>query len=227
MPLVMPALTFPREMPVLENGHHPFQSASFDPAYTQARASTRGGYPQVVDLAPDLWSMTFATHALEYLPAQQYLAWLQSLRGGRRLFKAWHPLCRYLRAYPNGWTGLTRSGGGAFDGTANLSAIGGARDTITLDTLPNNFVFTTGDMISIAMGAASRTLHRVMADVTANGAGVATLTVEPIVPLAVTTGVQALVEKPWCLAVVDADSIQGPFEKGQIARVQFSAMQTY
>lgn len=228
MSLIMPAYTFPREMPTLANGHHPFASAQFDPVYDQSDGATRGGSQHVINLGVDLWGMKFQSHIMEYRPAQQYLAWLQSLRGGARLFKAWNPLLRYPQSYPNGWTGLVIAGGSdPFLGVANLADIGEQLDTIDLEDLPAGFDFLVGDMVSIAFGSGLRSLHRVMIDASADGFGEVELTVEPTIPLAVTTDAEVLIEKPWCLAKVDAKSIQGPFEKGQIARVTFNAIQTY
>lgn len=217
---------FPRDMPERDDGVLPFENASFDPLYQQTKAPLRGGLVQVANIGTELWKISFKTHAMEYEDALDYAAWLHSLRGGARLFKAWHPLLAYPINYPDGFAGMTRAGGGAFDGTCTLTAIGGSRDTITLSTLPAAYVFKRGDMVSFPMGS-SQTLHRVVASATADGTGDATLTVEPTIPLAATTSVTAVLVKPWCLAVLDAESVNGPFEPGQIGRVQFSAVQTF
>lgn len=229
--LIMPSYQFPREMPLRWDGVHPFESATFDPLYAQSVSPTRGSMIQVVNLAADLWRMTFQSHVLEADEALQYLSWLQSLRGGARLFKAWHPLLEFPQAYPDGWDGLTLADGGdPFTGTAVLADIETLRDGVSLAGLPEGFDFSVGDMLSIAMGAASRTLHRVMEAATSDGDGEVDLTVEPIIPLSLTVsspGQEVLLEKPYCLAVVDAASIQGPWQGGRIGRVQFNATQTF
>ncbi len=217
---------FPRDMPETTGGILPFDEATFDTLYTQSSAPTRGGQAQVVNLGPDLWSMRFSTKDMGYEDALDYQAWAQSLRGGARLFKAWHPLLRYPISYRNGFGGLTRAGGGTFDGTCTLTTIGAARDSITLTNLPVGFSLKRGDMVSFPMGA-SQTLHRVMAAATASAGGSVTLTIEPIVPLAAVTGVTATFFKPWCLAVIDAQSIKGPLSAGQIGSLEFSAVQTF
>jgi len=223
MTLTMPSYEFPREMP-LRGGLHPFESATFEPSYGQVRAPTRGSRVQVANVSPSLWTMEFTSHLMEMDEAQAYLAWLQSLRGGARLFKAWHPMCRFPQAYPDGWGSLP------FDGKGTLASIDAARDKITVGDLPPGFKLLPGDMLSIPLGTTGRTLHRVMMPATASGAGAATITVEPTIPIALTVAEPAqevLFEKPWCLAVVDADSIRGPWTSGTLGRVSFSAVQTF
>lgn len=221
------AITFPRDMPEQAGNRMLIKDCDFKPLYQQTVAPYRGGKVQVANLGADLWSMSYATAPLDYQQAMEYMAWLQSLRGGTRTFKAWHPLRRYPWAYQNGVESMTRAGGGAFDGTCTLSAIGTNRDTITLSNLPANFAFTVGDLVSFPMGS-SQCLVRVMETVTGSGAGSVTLTVEPFVPLAATPGTTAVtVIKPWCLAVVDAKSISGPMQPGYVQSVSFQAVQTY
>lgn len=220
------AITFPRDLPELPGNRVLFSQCSFNPMYQQTLAPTRGGLVQVANLGSDLWFMSFATSPLDYQVAMEYFAWLHSLRGGARTFKAWHPLRRYPYNYPNGVSSLTRAGGGAFDGTCTLTTIGASRDTITLTTLPASFVFSIGDMVSFPMGA-TQCLVRVMEAATANGSGQVTLTVEPTLPLAAATGVTATVVKPWCHAVVDVKSITGPIQKGYVQAITFNAVQSY
>lgn len=222
------SITFPRDLPELAGDRVLFSQCSFDPSYQQVVSPTRGGLVQVANFGVDLWTMEYATDAVDYQTGLEYMSWLHSLRGGGRLFKAWHPLRRYPYAYPNGFGGMTRAGGGTFDGTCTLSTIGAQRDTITLTTLPAGLTFRIGDMVSFPMsGGASRCLVRVMEAATASGGGSATLTVEPILPAAASTGVIATLVKPWCLAVVDAKSIKGPMRPGYFQSVSFSATQTY
>jgi len=219
---------FPRDLPERSDGLLPFESATFEPAYNQVSHSTRGGKIGVVNLGVPLWVMTFATHVLPYEEALEYVSWAQSLRGGALLFKAWHPWCRYPLNYPQGFTGMKRAGTSeSFDGTLTVASINSTRDQIIVTGLPNAFAFKRGDMISIPIGATGRTLHRLMAPSTASGLGAANLTVEPTLPLSVVADVTATVAKPWCLAVLNADSIRAPLQSGHMGRVEFSATQTF
>lgn len=228
--LIMPTYSFPRDMPLRWDGFPPFETATFQPLYAQAAAPTRGSMIQVVNLAPDLWTMQFQSHVLALDEAMQYQAWLQSLRGGARLFKAWHPLCEFPQAYQDGWEDLL-VGASPFTGAGTLADIGVQRDTLDISELPVDFALTAGDMLSIPLGATSRTLHRVMVDAVADGAGDVTVYVEPTIPLSLSVDSPAdqevLFEKPYCLAVVDAASIQGPWQSPMLARVSFNATQTF
>lgn len=229
--LIMPPYTFPREMPVRWDGAPPFERATFKPGYTQAKAPTRGALVQVVNLAPDLWVMEFSSHVMDFDEGQEYLAWLQSLRGGTRLFKAWHPLLEYPRAYVDtGWTGLVVAGGATpFAGTGSLLAIALQRDGVSIGGLPAGFELKIGDQLSLELPGGSRSLHAVMEEATADIDGEVDLTIEPIVPLSATLSPapEVLFHKPWCFATLDADSVSGPWEPGQIARVSFRAEQSY
>lgn len=231
MTLVMPAYTFPREMPLRSDGFHPFEAATFDIAYVQAKAATRGSIAQVVNLAPDYWVMEFQAHPLNEREGMQYHAWLQSLRGGARLFKAWHPLLEFPQAYADdGWDGLVIAGGATpFAGLGALSEISGGRDEITVGSLPAFFRLLAGDMLSIPMPGSQRSLHRVMADATASSGGNATLVVEPALPLGIvdSPSPEVLFEKPYCLATVDAGTIRGPWDGHGHTSVSFRAMQSY
>lgn len=221
------AITFPRDLPELPGNRLLFNTAEFEPQYQNTVSPFRGGLVQAFNVGADLWAMSFTTVAMDYQQGTEYMAWLHSLRGGLRTFKAWHPLRRYPFAYPNGFGSMTRGTGGAFDGTCTLNAIGVSRDTITLTTLPGNFQFSIGDMVSFPMGGA-QCLLRVMEAATANGIGTVTLTVEPFVPLAASAGTnQVTLVKPWCLAVIDAKSIRGPMRPGRYESIEFSAVQTY
>lgn len=217
-------ITVPRDIPDIR-GRTPFARVTFDPVYNQVVAPTNGGRVQVANVGPDLWKMYYETRPLAAADALELAAWLQSLRGGARFFKAWHPLRRYPAGYRAGFGTMTRAGGGAFDGTATLAAIGVSRDTVTLSTLPAGLALTAGDMMSVPMGD-SRALLRVITGGVANGAGSLTLDIEPIVPLAVVTGVAVDLVKPWCFAVLDAASVSIPLSTSP-GPVSFSAWQSY
>ena len=203
-------ITFPRDLPEPLN----IRAPRFEPSYMQVRSPTRGGLVQVVNVGVDLWSARYETAPMREVEAESWKAWLHSLR-------------RYALGYPNGYGGLNRAfGAGAFDGTANLSAIGTAKDTVTLTTLPVGFTLAPGDMLSFPVGT-FQTLHRVIEGGAASNAGSLTLTVEPTVPLAATTSVTVTLVKPWCHGVLDPRSVSGPWQLGRVAAVSFDAMQVY
>lgn len=148
-------------------------------------------------------------------------AWFNSLRGGIFNFLAHDPARPYPRNYPSGVSHLSRAGGGAFDGTATVTAV--TATTIALSTLPANFVFMAGDYISLVKSG-KYSLHQIMEAVTGNGSGVATVTVEPPVVTSVfaTPSLSANVALPLALFVPDPNSWQGD-PNADRAACQFSA----
>ena len=230
MSLIMPAYSFPRAMPLRSDQMPPYQAVSFDIAYAQAEAPTRGGLQQSVNLAPDYWTMDFQCHPLDEAEGLQFQAWLQSLRGGARLFKAWHPLLEFPQGYPDGWESLVIAGGSTpFAGLGDLTDIGTGRDTCTVSNLPAFFEMAIGDMISVELPNSSRSLHRVMADAAASSGGDIDLRIEPILPrsLVESPAAEVLFEKPYCLAKLDPQSVRGPWDSNAITSISFSAWQTY
>jgi hypothetical protein len=69
---------------------------------------------------------------------------------------------------------LPRAGGGVFNGEATLQEIVDSR-TVVVSGLPANFQLSAGDYLEVRQSILVRSLHRIMADVTANGSGVVTL----------------------------------------------------
>lgn len=207
-------ITYPRDLiePFL-----PAPGCLFEPREIQARNPARGGQVQVVGLGPTIWTMKYQTVLLSESEAAAWESWLSSLRGGRRLFKAWHPMRRYGLAYPGGPAG--------FDGECTRTAIGGSLDTVTLSGLPVGYVLSVGDLMSWEHATNSQALHRVTEGATANGSGVATVTVEPeIRPSPGSSDVS--LHKAWCHAVLDAGTDDVRWVPGRRASVSFSATQT-
>lgn len=218
----------PRDFPVRTDGVLPIARGEFDIDYDQAKTPLRGGKPQVVNLGPDLWRMDYTTTNLTQADSLQFSAWLQSLDGGARLFKAWDPRLPYPQSYPTGFAGMTKAGGGAFDGTCSVDAFAETLDSITLAGLPNGFKINIGDMVSLTWSG-TQLLHRFMAAAVADGFGKATAAIRPRLPIsfAVDPSVPGTFVKPWCLAVVDAASIKGGYQVGQSGPISFSAGQTF
>ncbi len=218
------AITFPRAMltPL------PFRAVSFDPKYdnVQLRSSTPVG-PQVVNVAPVPWAMAYETPPLRIDDADQWKAWIDSLRGGARLFKAIDPVKRFARAYRQGYAGLTVSGL-PFSGSGNLAAIAETLDAITISELPAGFKLQVGDLLSFAFGDGGQTLHRVTeSSGAASGLGAITVGIEPIVPYGTATGVAVQLADPWCKAAIDPRSVQAPWQIGRVAPLRFSAEQSW
>jgi hypothetical protein len=213
-------ITYPRDLPT------PFaiRQTKFQPLYQQVTAPALGGLMQAADIGPQLWDISYATRILKETEGAAWEAWLDSMQGAIRTFKAWHPLRRYALSYPAGYGSLTRHGGGAFDGTATVVSVAETLDAITIDTLPDGFKLLAGDMLSYAAGGV-QVLHRILEDATASGLGVVTVSVSPIAKPTPAEDTVVTFDKPWCKAVLDPKSVAIKWDLGRIAQVSFNAMQ--
>lgn len=208
------AITYPLDLPILRKANQ----CTFLPSYTQAEAPTRGGGQQVVNIAPDRWQMSYEFR-LATADAKKLLAELQSLRGGMRLFKAFDPVSRLARKYPDGY--------GAWSGTATITSVGTTLDTITLSGLPTGFEVEPGDMVSIGYPNGARALLKAVEAATASGLGAITLTVEPSIrPGWLTTAGAATLLDPWCRAVLDPRSVSAKWNVTKtVCDIRFSAVE--
>jgi hypothetical protein len=114
-------------------------------------------------------------------------AWKAGLRGGQKTF-----LCPYaIQPYPMAYAdqaaveALTRSGGGAFDGTATIVSFLVPNElrftSASTLRLPAAFVLKAGDVVSVVKAGArpKYSLHFVVENATSNGSGAVTVVVEP------------------------------------------------
>nr|WP_246671794.1 hypothetical protein [Mesorhizobium sp. B2-2-3] len=103
----------------------------------------------------------------------------------------------------------TKAGGGAFNGTAVLNSITNSR-TVVIGGLPAGFQFSPGDYVEFRMTALTRSLHRIMAPATTNGAGVVTLSIKYGLDLDnFTTSAVVNFEKAACVMQIDPGSYSG------------------
>ena len=169
---------------------------------------TWGGLVQSIGQGRRLWRMRYDLVTLREADAESVISAIRRLRGTTRRFRAINPLRRVAQAYPNGYAGLVRAGGGAFDGTATLFAIGEALDTVTLSGLPAGFVLTPGDFMSWAFGGTRQALHAVVVGGVANGSGIVSVTLEPTIIPGVETGATVALLNPWCKASLVKGSVR-------------------
>lgn len=195
------SLSFPRAFPSVSSPRSGwFDSASFQPVFTQSQALTGGGSPNAAELAPQRWSAEYSTTMLNEAELETWDAWLASLGGGLRTFKGVPSLRAYPRAYPTGFSGLTYSGS-PFSGSGNLSAIATPRDEVTINQLPTGFVLNIGDFFSIPVGSRQQ-IHKLTTGGTASGGSV-TVGVTPTIRPGVSTGIAVLLASPWCDMVLE------------------------
>lgn len=139
---------------------------------------TRGGAVQSVQHSEPYFELTQVTRPLTRAEKAELEGWWDSMRGGVGDFLAYHP----FRQWPSGYAteadvlALTRAGGGAFDGTFEVTALGS--DGVSIQSgssattrCPPSLVITRGDMIGLS-DTGVYSLHRVIKSVTATASGV-------------------------------------------------------
>ncbi len=190
----MSVSTFPITVPTFGFIGRP----AFDPVRRQTAGVIQSGRDWVIDRGAPQWSLSLKTKPLFNSEIGQWLAFNAALRGGARFFSMWDPWREYPAAYmPAGWGSLTRHGGGAFDGTATVTALGAsglpgaARDTLAFGTLPDGFLLNPGDMVGLSQSGLM-SLHRILDPAQLTSAvGAVTAWVEPEVPANFTTAAVA------------------------------------
>lgn len=153
-------------------------------------------------------------------------AFVSLARGGMRRYLAYDLGRPYPKQYLTvGFAGMTRAGGGSFDGTATSwsETINGDDDSqVTLHGLPDGFVMGQGDYIGFQYtatedGFAGLTWHamvRVVEAGTADGSGVLDVICEPPIPFAVPGGAVAYLDHPKCVMALDVSkSSLGPIDR--------------
>lgn len=165
------AITFPRSLP-----YEDFIRAKMELATVTTSSRLYGGKTQTQIRGPgQFWRLEAETDWLINAKQRVWQAWFNSLRGGVRTFVSHRPGFPYPRAYPNGFDGLTRDGGGAFDGTASATEI--TATSIEISNLPTSFSLLVGDLVGLVEDGVYG-LFEVAEDATASS-GVVTVSVEP------------------------------------------------
>jgi hypothetical protein len=167
-------IVYPRELPAWLRVLTPTR---FAVVRDQSINRRRGRPMQVIDKSDPYWSLDLTTGNCTADRVAEMEAWVASLRGGLNDMLYRDPRHVTPRAYGGTFDGLTRHGGGAFDGTADVDSIAPA--TVTVSDLPSTFALKAGDRIGLEEGGAY-SLHRILEDATAV-AGVVTLSVDPFI----------------------------------------------
>src|SRR5262252_2466912 len=114
-------ITYPRDFP------YPDIVASrvrFDYATLgQISRSAGGGITFQESMGGSLWEFAMTTRPLNETQYGVWHAWFLSLRGGAQSFKGRDPRRCWPIVYGPGVLNLTRAGGGAFDGTVQVTAV--------------------------------------------------------------------------------------------------------
>lgn len=193
------AISYPRDFPAYCVGVR----GSTDLAYQQAQSITGGAQPNVADLGPAYWVFDYTFGLTGRAMIAAFSAWLSSLDGGLRAFKAvpvrGGKLYKWPLSRPAGFAGLLVSGS-PWSGAGNLSAIAVGKDAVTINQLPNGLALDPGDYLSFAVGGKQH-LHQIVEGGTVVSNAV-TVGVRPYVRPNAVTSVSVRFESPYCDAVV-------------------------
>lgn len=199
----------PAAMPTLYVASQEFELQRVD--FASPEASGRIGGVQV---GFPLWTGVWTLGRMPIDNSDEWRAWLSGMRGATRRFIGYDLSRLYPKTYPTGFGGMTRAGGGSFDGTATswsetITADGDSQPT--LHGLPAGFVLSQGDYIGFHWVATETAVAgliwhapvRVITGGTANGTGDLTVTSEPPIPSAVPGTAIAYLNNPGCTMALD------------------------
>jgi len=203
----------PLEMPTSGASQQEFEPQRVD--YGAPEASGRIGGVQA---GFPLWMGVWTIGRIGAAKSDDFRAFMLELRGATRRFLGRDLGRPYPKEHIGGFAGMTRAGGGAFDGTAldwseTINADGDSE--VTLTGLPAGLVLSTGDYIGFTWAAtdddvAGLDWHapvRIIRDGggTADGTGEVTVKSEPPIPSAVPGSATAYLNQPACVMALIAD----------------------
>ena len=207
------ALTFPLTLPADFAGTELFEIRRVDfdsPTSGGAVGGVTSGFP--------VWTARWTlARALRRETTDGLIAFHDALRGRQRLFFGAPQERAMPWRYPNGFAGLNRAGGGAFDGTATGWTLNTDRDVLSLTGLPPGLILTVRDYGMFRWttgGEARRALVRMMEGATANGSGALSITIEPGVPTRVPSNAVFDLVRPCTLMRLDtAETRMGEIDR--------------
>jgi hypothetical protein len=186
-----------------------WETVAFDPIQPRSSSRMEGRRTEAQAFGTPYWTATYKPGWLGERDYGLMDAFMMRAGDGQEVFRAHDP----FRARPIAWgndkpLSGTRAAGGAFDGTATITAR--TTTTLTISGLPAAFQFRAGDYVEVRKAVSLISLHRIMADVAANGSGIVTLSIRHNLDLQTfTLPLTANFEKPACLMQIDAGSYQG------------------
>lgn len=188
----------------------------FEPLRVDYAAPEAGGRVGGVQAGFPLWAAAWIIGRVGARKSDEFRAFLLQLRGATRRFLGRDLGRPFPLEHAGGFGGMTRAGGGTFDGTATgwaevITADGDSE--VTLEGLPAGLVLSTGDYIGFTWlateaavaGLAWHAPVRVVTGGTADGSGTITVTSEPPIPSAVPVSATAYLNEPACVMTLVAD----------------------
>ena len=199
-------ITYPRAMPL--GG---IVSQSFEPRVIGFETPTNGGRVYSITAGETLWAMSMTLRDGDEDEVAEWRAFLASLRGAQRTFLAGDLTRPFPRAYPEGFGGLTRAGGGAFAGAASGWALNADRDVVDLSGQPAGLILGYGDYVMwrwATGGVQRRALARAIEPAVASAGGVIKVSIEPPLSTAVPGSAVADLAQPQCVMRLMTDQSQ-------------------
>ena len=188
-------------------------SVEFDPIRPRDTDRMEGRRTEGQIFGTSWWAASYSAPFLGEIDFGKMDAFMMTAGDSGEVFRAYDP----FRPRPIAWMlangaaplGGNRAGGGAFNGTATITAR--TATTLIISGLPADFQFRAGDYVEVVKSATVISLHRVMADVQGSAGGVVTLAIRYALDLQTfTLPLTANFEKPSCLMQIDPASYRGP-----------------
>ncbi|KRD56476.1 hypothetical protein [Ensifer sp. Root278] len=200
----------PVPLPKFTDGRKDWAECRFDPIQPRNSDQMEGRRTESQTFGTPYWVASYVTRPLLRPEFGVMDAFMMQLDDNGQTFLA-HDVFRPRPLAHD--TGLplsgTKAGGGAFNGDAVLQAITNPT-TIVVSGLPAGFRLSAGDYAEIRKSQLVRSLHRIIAPATANGSGVATLTIRYGLDTGVfNTTCTVHFEKPSCTMQIDPGSYDG------------------
>lgn len=181
-----------------------WRSRNLSPVAQRQTASMLGRRTEQASYGDGWWRFDGVSVPLSVDQAVELQVLLAKLQASGQTIRVTDPFRPRPAAYAGAALSGTKAGGGAFNGTGPVDSL--TATTATISGLPANFEFTAGDLIEIRNSATETSLHRIRADVTGNGSGVATVALLPAINRDVFDGDSTyILEKPAAIMLVEGN----------------------
>lgn len=201
-------------------------SISFDPIRTRSTSRMLGRRTETALRGTPYWVASYAAGNLTMAEIGLFDAF-NMLASDGGVFAGYDP----GRPRPIAYQGSTplagvKAGGGAFNGDAVLQSITNPL-AIVVNGLPAGFKLSVGDYVEVRKSGLVRSLHRITAPATANGAGVVSLAIRFFLDTQTfAAGNTVHFEKPACIMEMDEGSFSLP-KSFPHNNVQFTATEQF
>lgn len=204
-----------------------WESVDFDPVAPRNAERMEGRRTEMQIFGTPYWQATYRPGRLAFRDFGKMDAFMMLAGDGGDYFLAHDPFRPRPMAHDLGVPlAGTKAGGGAFNGTAVLTAITNSR-AVTVSGLPANLQLRRGDYVEFRMSALKRSLHRIVADAQANGSGLVALSIRfGLDTQHFTTAAVVNFEKPACVMQIDPGSYKGT-KSLRDRRPSFSATEVF